>query len=115
MYVADDPLDELTASFYQLGVLFATVVHRAHSGHSHLLLLVSCLGKLMDQLTSSFIVIEKRELTVSVAFTSVSLFTMLRMPLNVLPTFVRSYLHILFPLTPDCHDPQRARLAQAHR
>ncbi|KAK4688623.1 hypothetical protein P7C73_g1481, partial [Tremellales sp. Uapishka_1] len=35
-----------------------------------------------------FIVIEKRELTVSVAFTSISLFSMLRMPLNVIPTFI---------------------------
>ncbi|WVR08508.1 hypothetical protein IAU60_005563 [Kwoniella sp. DSM 27419] len=35
-----------------------------------------------------YIVIEKRELTVSVAFTAISLFQMLRMPLNVIPTFV---------------------------
>lgn len=30
----------------------------------------------------------KQELTVSVAFTAISLFSMLRMPLNVIPTFV---------------------------
>ncbi|WVQ63190.1 uncharacterized protein L199_001341 [Kwoniella botswanensis] len=35
-----------------------------------------------------YIVIAKRELTVSVAFTAISLFSMLRMPLNVIPTFV---------------------------
>ncbi|WVQ85985.1 hypothetical protein IAT38_008153 [Cryptococcus sp. DSM 104549] len=35
-----------------------------------------------------YIVIEKRELTVSVAFTAISLFSMLRMPLNVIPTYV---------------------------
>ncbi|ORX41111.1 hypothetical protein BD324DRAFT_613230 [Kockovaella imperatae] len=35
-----------------------------------------------------FIVIEKKELTVSVAFTSISLFTMLRLPLNVIPTYI---------------------------
>nr|XP_019008083.1 ATP-binding cassette transporter [Kwoniella pini CBS 10737]OCF46864.1 ATP-binding cassette transporter [Kwoniella pini CBS 10737] len=34
-----------------------------------------------------YIVIAKRELTVSVAFTAISLFSMLRMPLNVIPTF----------------------------
>lgn len=36
----------------------------------------------------SFIFIAQRELTVSVAFTAISLFTMVRMPLNVIPTFV---------------------------
>lgn len=36
----------------------------------------------------SYIVIAQRELTVSVAFTAISLFTMLRMPLNVIPTYV---------------------------
>jgi hypothetical protein len=30
----------------------------------------------------------KRDLTVSVAFTAISLFSMLRLPLNVIPTFV---------------------------
>ena len=35
-----------------------------------------------------YIVIEKRDLRVSVAFTSISLFSMLRLPLNVIPTFV---------------------------
>ncbi|WVQ70586.1 hypothetical protein IAR50_000105 [Cryptococcus sp. DSM 104548] len=35
-----------------------------------------------------YIVIEKRELTVSVAFTAISLFTMLRLPLNIIPTYV---------------------------
>jgi hypothetical protein len=33
-------------------------------------------------------VIAKRELTVAIAFTSISLFSMLRMPLNIIPTFV---------------------------
>ncbi|EIW69963.1 hypothetical protein TREMEDRAFT_38635 [Tremella mesenterica DSM 1558] len=42
-----------------------------------------------------YIVIEKRELTVSVAFTSVSLFTMLRMPLNILPTFIVMILNAM--------------------
>lgn len=37
----------------------------------------------------SFIFIAQRELTVSVAFTAISLFSMVRMPLNVIPTFVR--------------------------
>ncbi|KAL7422691.1 hypothetical protein Q5752_001982 [Cryptotrichosporon argae] len=36
----------------------------------------------------SFIVIEKRELTVSIAFTSISLFSMLRMPLNSIPSCI---------------------------
>nr|ODN96123.1 ATP-binding cassette transporter [Cryptococcus depauperatus CBS 7855] len=35
-----------------------------------------------------YIVIEKRDLTVSVAFTAISLFTMLRLPLNIIPTYV---------------------------
>ncbi|WRT70588.1 uncharacterized protein IL334_007586 [Kwoniella shivajii] len=35
-----------------------------------------------------YIFVAKRELTVSVAFTAISLFSMLRMPLNVIPTFV---------------------------
>lgn len=38
----------------------------------------------------SYIVIAQRELTVSVAFTAISLFNMLQMPLNVIPTFVSS-------------------------
>lgn len=36
----------------------------------------------------SYIVIEKRDLTVSVAFTAISLFTMLRLPLNIIPSYV---------------------------
>ena len=39
-------------------------------------------------LSISYIVIEKRDLTVSVAFTSISLFSMLQLPLNVIPTYV---------------------------
>ena len=35
-----------------------------------------------------YIVIAKQELTVAVAFTSISLFSMLRMPLNAIPTFL---------------------------
>ncbi|WVF67988.1 hypothetical protein IAT40_002750 [Kwoniella sp. CBS 6097] len=35
-----------------------------------------------------YIAIEKRELTVSVAFTAISLFSMLRLPLNVIPSFI---------------------------
>ncbi|TYJ55637.1 hypothetical protein B9479_003669 [Cryptococcus floricola] len=42
-----------------------------------------------------FIVIEKRELTVSVAFTAISLFTMLRLPLNIIPTYVVVLLQAL--------------------
>ncbi|ORY29629.1 putative ATP-binding cassette transporter protein YOR1 [Naematelia encephala] len=41
----------------------------------------------------SFIVIEKKELTTSVAFTSISLFTMLRMPLNIIPVYVVFFLN----------------------
>ncbi|OWZ59696.1 ATP-binding cassette transporter [Cryptococcus neoformans c45] len=36
----------------------------------------------------SYIVIEKRDLTVSVAFTAISLFTMLRLPLNIIPSYI---------------------------
>ncbi|KGB75304.2 ATP-binding cassette transporter [Cryptococcus deuterogattii R265] len=35
-----------------------------------------------------YIVIEKRDLTVSVAFTAISLFTMLRLPLNIIPSYI---------------------------
>lgn len=41
-----------------------------------------------DIADNSYIVIMKRDLTVSVAFTAISLFSMLRLPLNVIPTFV---------------------------
>lgn len=44
---------------------------------------------------SSFIVIAKRELTVSIAFTAISLFTMVRMPLNIIPTYVVFILQAL--------------------
>lgn len=43
----------------------------------------------VEPLLTSFIVFMKRDLTVSIAFTSISLFSMLRMPLNVIPTYVR--------------------------
>lgn len=39
---------------------------------------------------NSYIVVAKEELTVAVAFTAISLFAMLRMPLNVVPTYVRT-------------------------
>ncbi|KAK8850432.1 hypothetical protein IAR55_004350 [Kwoniella newhampshirensis] len=39
-----------------------------------------------------YIVIAKRELTVSIAFTAISLFGMLRMPLNIIPTFAVMFL-----------------------
>lgn len=35
-----------------------------------------------------YIIIEKRDLTVSVAFTAISLFTMLRLPLNIIPSYI---------------------------
>ena len=44
-------------------------------------------------LTLSFIFIAQRELTVSVAFTAISLFSMVRQPLNVIPTFVSDSSH----------------------
>jgi len=59
--------------------------------NSYLLLLVRVLPALWSRSHfTSYIVIEKRELTVSVAFTAISLFSMLAMPLNVIPTYVSS-------------------------
>jgi hypothetical protein len=56
---------------------------------------------MMTRLMVSYIFIAQRELTVSVAFTAISLFSMVRMPLNVIPTFVSptftSYRAILIP------------------
>jgi hypothetical protein len=48
-----------------------------------------CVYKTQWLIGDSFIFIAQRELTVSVAFTAISLFSMVRMPLNVIPTFVR--------------------------
>lgn len=48
----------------------------------------------------SYIVIEKKELTVSVAFTAINLFNMLRTPLNVIPTFVSPTMTTA--ITHDC-------------
>jgi hypothetical protein len=48
-------------------------------------------------ITISYIVIAGRELTVSVAFTSISLFSMLQMPLNVIPTYVCQHYKLLGP------------------
>lgn len=36
----------------------------------------------------AYVVVAQRELTVSIAFTAISLFTMVRMPLNTIPTFI---------------------------
>ncbi len=64
--------------------------HNPDNGHPAVLLFVRMRRSMPSlRLTrNSYIVIEKRELTVSVAFTSISLFTMVRMPLNIIPTYV---------------------------
>lgn len=53
----------------------------------------------------------KRDLTVSVAFTAISLFSMLRMPLNVIPTFVSAVLVIHLAVEADT---QVVIILQAH-
>ena len=58
----------------------------------YILFLVGCLScSTRPDCQYSYIAIEKRELTVSVAFTALSLFTMLQMPLNVIPTYVMNF------------------------
>lgn len=83
--------------------------HCAHSRHFGRFLLVRCGIAGAD---TSYIVIAKRELTVANAFTSISLFTMLRAPLNVLPTFVGT---ALVALTADCLLVAGGSLRQAYR
>jgi hypothetical protein len=70
----------------------------------------------MTHLIVSYIFIAQRELTVSVAFTAISLFSMVRMPLNVIPTFVSSPLPCnRATLIPGGVYPPSARLGQANR
>lgn len=45
-------------------------------------------GVLLSALIDSYVLVAKQDLTVSVAFTAISLFGMLRMPLNFIPVFV---------------------------
>jgi hypothetical protein len=63
--------------------------HCPSPGHPHLVLQASLFFiEIVTRLIVSYIFIAQRELTVSVAFTAISLFSMVRMPLNVIPTFV---------------------------
>jgi hypothetical protein len=79
--------DDTDSSPYQQRLVYGPLVSCAHFCHTRVLFLVSVAVGMTD---NSYIVIEKRELTVSVAFTAISLFSMLRTPLNIIPTFVRS-------------------------
>jgi hypothetical protein len=63
----------------------------------------------------SYIFIAQRELTVSIAFTAISLFSMVRMPLNVIPTFVSARLqYTSAQLIVGCVHLASPRLGQAY-
>jgi len=79
-----------TTSAVEQSLLFPLVEPGAYFGDASIVFLVrGSLFLLCLTLINSYIVVAKKELTVSIAFTAISLFSMLRMPLNVIPTYVR--------------------------
>ena len=85
------PIPSLIVSLDQWDLFLVALERRSSIGHRGRILQVCPHPWILlpgTVLTVSYIFIAQRELTVSIAFTAISLFSMVRQPLNVIPTFV---------------------------